>query len=108
MCLTYYSSERLQDRGQKGSLCPELRCRALHSKPRRKIAIPKHLNKDASCSGRPADGKEVQSIRLFLVMMNVVTTAHVPLDATNDQSISTFDHEGSSNGARDFHLHYLT
>ena len=78
----------------------------LQQKSRSKTTTHKRSNEDTSRSGQgTADTREVEPVRLFPVMMDLVTSAHIPLDATSDQSISALDH-GSSSGSV-YHFPFL-
>ena len=53
-----------------------------------KPTAPKHQNEDTFHSGYGiADPRQVESVHLFLVIIDIVTSAHVPLDATSNQFV---------------------
>ena len=75
----------------------------LQDKSSTKAATSKHPNEDTSRSGQgSANANEAGPVRFVLVMVEPVTTAHVPLGAGNGQYISTLSREGPRNGARHF------
>ena len=78
--------------------------RTLQDKSDAKTTVSKHPNEDASRSGQgAADAREVEPVRLIPMMMDRAMSAHVPLDATSHESISTLGCEGPYDGARYFH-----
>ena len=60
-------------------------------KTRSKTTVPKRPNEGASHSRGQgvADTRQAEPVRLFLAMVDPVTSAHVPLDATSSQSTRT-------------------
>ena len=48
------------------------------------------------------DAREMEPVCFFWVVMDLMTPAYVPLDATSDQSITTSSRGGPSDGAHYF------
>ena len=75
-----------------------------------KTTTPNDPNGDASRSGQgegAAGAREVEPVRFIPVIMDIVMSAHVPLDATSHESISTLGCEGPCDGTRYFSFTYI-
>ena len=92
---------------------PEVRCsstlyagthRTLQREPPAKAAAdPKDSNKGTSHGRQGAANRtEAGLVRLFLVMVHRITTAHVLLGASSERSTSSLSWDDPCNGARTF------
>ena len=80
----------------------------LQRKSHSKTSTQKQPNEDTSRSGQDAvDTREADQVCLFLVMVDLVTSAYIPLDATSSRSTRSRGRGGSTNGARYFPFTYI-